>query len=327
MMPQLYRFILHPLFGKVFLCLLAIVYLGYLVAFGGSLYTSLSVPPETIIEHTVDTNPGIVIKHWTVANMRHATDADQQNGNASAFTPGNLDQSLGQAAQQEGQPPLNGEPSYPLSTVGKVFFTNAAGQDMTCSGTSVKSLNHSTVDTAGHCLYWNGDWVHNLIFCPLYENGSTPYGCWAARALEVPSDWINARPNDYHHDFGMAIVSANSQGVLTDLVGGTGWAYNQPVNQPFSAYGYPAAYPFDGQTRQSCEDALGKTWQHGGGTVVSIPCNMTGGSSGGPWFIQISGHWYLNGHNDFTSGLQPGHMFSPYYDDTWYALYNKAQDT
>jgi V8-like Glu-specific endopeptidase len=259
--------------------------------------------------------------------MRHAADADQQNSNASAFTPGNLDQSLGQAAQQEGQPPLNGEPSYPLSTVGKVFFTNAAGQDMTCSGTSVKSLNHSTVDTAGHCLYWNGDWVHNLIFCPLYENGSTPYGCWAARALEVPSDWINARPNDYHHDFGMAIVSANSQGVLTDLVGGAGWAYNQPVNQPFSAYGYPAAYPFDGQTRQSCEDALGKTWQHGGGTVVSIPCNMTGGSSGGPWFIQISGHWYLNGHNDFTSGLQPGHMFSPCYDDTWYALYNKAQDT
>ena len=327
MMPQLYRFILHPLVGKVFLCLLAVVYLGYLVTFGRSLYTSLSGPPQTIIEHTVDTNPGIVIQHWTATNMRHATDADQQNGNASAFTQGNLDQSLGQAAQQEGQPPLNGEPSYPLSTVGKVFFTNAAGQDMTCSGTSVKSLNHSTVDTAGHCLYWNGDWVHNLIFCPLYENGSTPYGCWAARALEVPSDWIHARPNDYHHDFGMAIVSPNSQGVLTDLVGGAGWAYNQPVNQPFSAYGYPAAYPFDGQTRQSCEDALGKTWQHGGGTVVSIPCNMTGGSSGGPWFIQISGHWYLNGHNDFTSGLHPGHMFSPYYDDTWYALYDKAQDT
>src|SRR2546422_934540 len=124
MMSRQYKRIQLPLVGTIFLCLLAIVYLGYLVAFGGSLYTYLSVPPETIIEHTVDTNPGIVIKHWTAANMRHATDADQQNGNASAFTPGNLDQSLGQAAQQEGQPPLNGEPSYPLSTVGKVFFTN-----------------------------------------------------------------------------------------------------------------------------------------------------------------------------------------------------------
>jgi hypothetical protein len=54
---------------------------------------------------------------------------------------------------------------------------------------------------------------------------------------------------------------------------------------------------------------------------------MTGGSSGGPWFIQINGNWYLNGHNDFTSILQPGHMFSPFYDDTWYALYEKAQQT
>jgi len=54
---------------------------------------------------------------------------------------------------------------------------------------------------------------------------------------------------------------------------------------------------------------------------------MTAGFSRGPWFIQISGNWYLNGHNDFTSSLQFGSMFSPYYDDTWYALYNKAQQT
>ena len=327
MMPHLQRLILHPLAGKIFLCVLAIMYLGYLVAFGRFLYTSVSTSSESIVEHPVDTNPGVVIKHWTVASMRGATDADQQNSNASDLTQGSLDTSKGNAAQQQGQPPRNGEASYPLSTVGKIFFTNAAGQDMACSGTAVESLNHSVVDTAGHCIYWNGDWVQNLIFCPLYDNGSTPYGCWAARDLEAPSDWIHAKPNDYHHDFGMAIVSPNSQGVLTDLVGGAGCAYNQPVNQPFYAYGYPARAPFDGQTRQSCESASGTTWQHGGGTVVSIPCNMTGGSSGGPWFIQSSGNWYLNGHNDFISSMQPGHMFSPYYDETWYALYDKAQHT
>ncbi len=189
------------------------------------------------------------------------------------------------------------------------------------------SSNHSVVDTAGHCLYWNGGWVRNMIFCPLYDKGNTPYSCWAARDLEVPADWIDRQPNDLHHDFGMAIVASNSQGDLTDLVGGAGWAYNQPINQTFYAYGYPAGYPFDGQTRQSCEPASGTSWQHGGGTVVSIPCNMTGGSSGGPWFIQIGDHLYVNGHNDFTSSLQYGHMFSPYYDDTWYALYNKAQQS
>ncbi len=327
MMPQLHRFILHPLTGRIFLCTLAGVYLVYLVAFVRFLSTSLSVPSEMISEHVVETNAGVVIKHWTVMSMRDATDADLLVGQASNLTQESFDTSLGKAAQQEGQPPRNGDPSYPLSTVGKVFFTSNAGQDFVCSGTAVASLNQSVVDTAGHCIYWQGNWVHNVIFCPLYENGRTPYGCWAARDLEAPSDWIGARPNDYHHDFGMAIVAPNSQGVLTDLVGGAGWAYNQPVNQPFYAYGYPAGYPFDGQTRQSCEGVTGTLWQHGGGTVVSIRCNLTGGSSGGPWFIQINGNWYLNGHNDFTSSLQPGHMFSPYYDDTWYALYNKAQQT
>jgi hypothetical protein len=326
-MPQLHRLILHPLTGKIFLGLLASVYLVYLVSFGHFLSMSLSTPSETIIEHPVETNPDVVVKHWTAASMQAATDADQQSSPAPDLTQGSIDTSLGKAAQQQGQPPRNGDLSYPLSTVGKVFLTNAAGQDMACSGTAVLSSNHSVVDTAGHCLYLNGSWVHNVIFCPLYENAKTPFGCWAARDLEVPSDWIGARPNDYHHDFGMAIVAPNSEGDLTDLVGGAGWAYNQPVKQTFYAYGYPAGPPFDGQTRKSCEGLIGTTWQHGGGNVVSIPCGMTGGSSGGPWFIQISGNWYLNGHNDFTSSIQPGHMFSPYYDDTWYALYDKAQQT
>jgi V8-like Glu-specific endopeptidase len=327
MMPQLHRLILHPLTGKIFLCVLASVYLVYLVGFARFLSTSLSAPPVTISEHPVETNPNVVVRHWTGASMRAATDVDLLTSQAPDLTQGSSDTSLGKAAQQQGQPPRDGNLSYPLSTVGKVFFTNAAGQNLACSGTAVASLNQSVVDTAGHCLYLYGDWVQNVIFCPLYENGNTPYGCWAARDLEVPSDWINARPNDFHHDFGMAIVAPNIQGVLTDLVGGAGWAYNQPVDQPFYAYGYPAGYPFDGQTRKSCESSSGTLWQHGGGNVVSIPCDMTGGSSGGPWFIQISGNLYLNGHNDFISSLRPGHMFSPYYDDTWYALYTKAQQT
>jgi V8-like Glu-specific endopeptidase len=317
-----------PPVGTLFLCVLGGVYLVYLLALGNFVYTWVSARSGTIIEHPVNTNPDVAIKHWTVAGMRNASDADQQINNASAFTQGSSDTSQGKAAQQEGQPPRNGNPAYPLSTVGKVFFTSSAGQDYVCSGTAVASLNQSVVDSAGHCLYWNGDWVKNMIFCPLYDNGNTPYGCWAARDLEVPSDWIDARPNDYHHDFGMAIVAPNSQGVLTDIVGGAGWAYNQTVDQPFYAYGYPAGHPFDGQTIQSCsEGSFGKSWQHGGGTVVSIPCGMTGGSSGGPWFIKSGDNWYLNGHNDFISSLKPKHMFSPYYDDTWYALYDKAQHT
>lgn len=316
----------HPLVGKIALGLLACVYLVYLVAFVHFLYTPVLAPSETIVDHPTDTNTNAVIQYWTVAHMSDAIDADQQTDNTSNPTQEGIATNAGQARQQEGQAPRNGEASYPLSTVGKIFFTNG-GQDYVCSGTALASVNQSVVDTAGHCLYWNRNWVQNLIFCPLYKNGNTPYGCWAARDLEVPADWIDARANDLHHDLGMAIVSYNSQGALTDQVGGAGWAYNQSVNQPFSAYGYPAARPFDGQTIQSCQNRSGKTWKHGGGLVVSILCNLTGGSSGGPWFIEMNGNWYVNGHNDFTSTIQPGHMFSPYYDDTWYTLYEKAQNT
>jgi hypothetical protein len=321
------RLIQLPMVGRVLLCVLAGVYLVYMVALGRFLYTAVFVPANTIVEYPVATNSTVAIQHWTAASMSNATVADAQDSIASDLTQASTGITPSKATWQKGQPPTNGNSSYPLSTVGKLFFTNASGQDMVCSGTAVASSNHSVVDTAGHCLYWNGNWVRNVVFCPLYDKGSTPYGCWAARDLEVPSDWINAKPNDFHHDMGMAIVSPNDQGKLTDVVGGAGWAYDQAVNQPFSAYGYPAGYPFDGQTRQTCESSSGTIWQHGGGKVVSIPCNMTGGSSGGPWFIQNGGNLYLDGHNDFTSSMKPGHMFSPYYDDTWYALYQKAQQT
>jgi V8-like Glu-specific endopeptidase len=326
-MTQLDKFILHPMTGKIFLSLLAGTYLVYLVTFGYGLSMSLFGPHETIVEQPVNSSPDLAVRYWTPANMQAASDADQQISTTFDLTQPSIDISQGKAAQQDGQPPRNGNNAYPLSTVGKVFLTNAAGQNLACSGTAVASSNSSVVDTAGHCLYLNGSWMRNVIFCPQYDSGNTPYGCWAARDLEVPSDWINARPNDYHHDFGMIIVASNNEGVLTDVVGGAGLAYNQPANQTFYAYGYPAAPPFDGQTRKSCEGLIGTTRQHGGGNVVSIRCGMTGGSSGGPWFIQINGKLYLNGHNDFTNSLQPGYMFSPYYDDTWYALYEKAQQT
>jgi len=325
-MPRNQGFIQLPPIGKVLLALLALVYVAYLGAFGRFLYTTVTASPQTIIDYPVSATASAAINYWTAMNMSDATSADQLDGNAD-FTQANLDVNAGKGAQQQGQLPRDGSLSYPISTVGKLFFTNSSGQDMVCSGTAIAGSNHNVVDTAAHCLYWQGEWVRNMIFCPLYENASTPYGCWVARDLEVPSDWIDRKPNDLHHDFGMAIVSPNDEGNLTDVVGGAGWAYNQAISQPFYAYGYPAGYPFDGQTRQSCENVPGKLWQHAGGTVVSILCNMTGGSSGGPWFIQVNGNWYLNGHNDFTSSIQPGHMFSPYYDDTWYALYSKAQNT
>ncbi len=183
-MTQLDRFILHPKTGKIFLTLLAGAYLVYLVVFGHGLLTSLFSPHVTIIEQPVNTNPDLAVKYWTIESMQSASDADQQISTTADLTQASIDLSLGKAAQQDGQPPRNGNNSYPLSTIGRVFLTNAAGQNLSCSGTAVVSNNSSVVDTAGHCLYLNGNWMRNVIFCPQYENGNTPHGCWAARDLK-----------------------------------------------------------------------------------------------------------------------------------------------
>ena len=233
--------------------LLALVYVAYLGAFGRFLYSAATTSAQPVVVDVVNANANSTINYWTATSMSNATSADQQDSSTDA-TQVNLDANAGKGVQQQGQLPRDGSLSYPLSTVGKLFLTNASGQNLVCSGTAITSSNHNTVDTAGHCLYWQGAWVRNVIFCPLYENGNTPYGCWAARDLEVPSDWINRQQNDLHHDFGMVIVAANDEGNLTDVVGGAGWAYNQAISSPFYAYGYPAGQPFDGQTRQSCEN-------------------------------------------------------------------------
>lgn len=328
-MPRLYTILHNPRVEKVFLCVLAAVYVVYLVGFAQTFFPQSSTPAPTagIAEDVVNTNPVSVEQYWTTTRMSSATDEDVQISNDGDFSQVNADASAGKAARQDGQPPQNGSLDFPISTVGKIFFSDGSGRNYVCSGTAIASSNHNMVDTAGHCLYGQGKWMQNEMFCPLYNNGFGPYDCWVARALLVPNEWISARPNQLHRDFGMIVVDPNDAGDLTDVVGGAGWAYNQKIEQPFYAYGYPAAYPFNGQTRQSCDKgSIGKAWNHAGGKVVSIPCNMTGGSSGGGWFIKDGNSWYLDGHNDFTSTIQRGHMFSPYYDDVWFALYSKAQN-
>jgi V8-like Glu-specific endopeptidase len=223
--------------------------------------------------------------------------------------------------------PTGSYSSYPYSTIGKVFFTDSqTGTNYVCSGAAVNSTNLSVVDTAGHCVVGGGsggNWYANWVFCPGYYYGSSPHGCWSARVLWSRNEWINS--GTFENDFGSAVVSANSAGNLVSVVGGAGWAYGQAAAQSFTAFGYPAASPFDGNQIYYCS-GTGTSYSYGSGTVISLPCDMTGGSSGGPWFISLSGTFgYVNGHNDFKYTSDPNHMYSPYYNSNWYSVFNSAQ--
>jgi V8-like Glu-specific endopeptidase len=208
-------------------------------------------------------------------------------------------------------------------TAGRVFFT-FQGQSASCSGDAVTSGNKSVVVTAGHCVKYQGTWHTNWIFVPGYDNGNAPYGQWAARKTLTTPQWEASE--DLNYDVGVGVVDQLGGQSLTDVVGSQGIAFNQPKNQDMYTFGYPAEAPYDGTKLDYCSgptftDFL-TSQDHG------MACDMTGGSSGGPWFIDFaegSGTGQQNSVNSFGYTFLPGYMFGPYFGSDVQNLYNTAQ--
>ena len=203
-------------------------------------------------------------------------------------------------------------------TVGRVFFTQG-GQDYVCSGNSVASSNGSTVSTAGHCVNDAGTWATNWVFVPGYDHGDAPYGTWAATDLVSTDEWVSSE--DISYDVAFATVEPESgSGTLEDAVGSTSIAFNRERGADYDAYGYPAAAPFDGDSLESCsgsasDDTIGGTLSQG------ISCDMTGGSSGGPWFL---GDGAQNSVNSFGYNGQANVMYGPYFGSEAQSAYQEA---
>ncbi|MFE0026998.1 trypsin-like serine peptidase [Amycolatopsis sp. NPDC059021] len=208
-------------------------------------------------------------------------------------------------------------------TAGRVFFT-FNGRKASCSGDAVTSTNGSVVVTAGHCVKYQGTWHTDWVFVPGYDNGNAPYGQWTASKTLTTPQWEASE--DMNYDVGMAVVNQLDGKRLTDVVGAQGIAFNQARNQTMYTFGYPAAAPYDGTKLIYCSgptitDFL-LTQDHGMG------CNMTGGSSGGPWFLnfdEATGTGVQASVNSFGYTFLPNYMFGPYFGADAQTLYGKAQ--
>jgi hypothetical protein len=296
------------------------------------------------------------IAFWTKARMLSARDADvittrASSTHATAVRPsgpaGHVagtapDQALigkapriaasaGRGARPDfgsiGMPWYGPSNAAPATTTGKVFFTTHNGAEWVCSASTVNSNGKDAVITAGHCVYGTlggevpGEtWHTNWIFVPDYNNGSAPYGVWTARQLWTLTSYVvNADEGD---DIGAAVMYTNYWGQhIVNVVGGQGFAWNWSASQYVFDLGYPAAYPFNGQTLQYCT-GYEFGWPYVANTM-GLPCNFTGGSSGGPWLMYFNGTWgYINGVNDFGYSSLPGYIFSAYFGNNAVALYN-----
>jgi V8-like Glu-specific endopeptidase len=209
-----------------------------------------------------------------------------------------------------------------VSTAGRVFFT-FQGRNASCSGNAVTSGNKSTVLTAGHCVKLEGSFHTNWAFVPAYNNGNAPFGTWAARRTMATPQWVATE--DINFDVGAAVVNQLNGQSLTDVVGAQGVAFNQARAQNMYAFGWPAASPYDGTRMIYCS---GRTFNALISTGIGMTCNMTGGSSGGPWFqgfSEATGIGTQNSVNSYKINFIPTWMFGPYFGADAQNLYNSAQ--
>lgn len=211
---------------------------------------------------------------------------------------------------------------WPYMTIGKLFFRQY-GVGYVCSAASA---GNRAIITAGHCIHAGNNradgWSTNLVFVPAYKDGNAPLGQWPAlnSNLRVMTAWyVNGNPNGLRRDVGGAILNRNAQGrTLSQVVGWLGFAWNWGYALHYNAFGYPQAAPFTGQRLFDCQGSYAyySTGEGPAGAPVTraIGCDMTGGSSGGPWVWQFGTGNYLNGVNSFHRTGFSQEMFAPYFD-------------
>ncbi|HET6858447.1 MAG TPA: trypsin-like serine protease [Streptomyces sp.] len=210
-----------------------------------------------------------------------------------------------------------------LKTVGRLFFVNSRGADTWCTATAVKSTNRSAVMTAAHCVRLGsapGMTNTTMVFVPGYHKGNKPYGAFAVRSAATPRSW----ETDSANDMAALVVDADKAGrKLTDVVGGQTIAFNRPVGSTISAFGYSATRPQRGEELLHC---VGKTKKKQG--VQAIPCDLTGGSSGGPWladFNATTGKGVLVSVNSALDSLTPTEMQGEVLGAAAKKVYDRAQ--
>ena len=310
--------------------LAALALFGATAAVAFPLTASADPAEASVAVHSVAQTAGAqadLTASWTPERMEQATSLDLLQ-----VDEGDLSADVEIGAQTTIEPTANPEVGGPwdgggdiVATSGRVFFS-FDGQDASCSGDAVTSENGSTVLTAGHCVKYQGSWHTDWVFVPGYHDGEAPYGTWAATKTLTTPQW--EADEDMNYDVGVGLVGQVDGENLTDVVGGQGVTFNGDYNQDMYSFGFPAADPYDGETLDYCSGTSGQDFLLT--TDHSLSCNMTGGSSGGPWFLdfdEATGTGLQASVNSFGYTFLPDTMFGPYFGDDIKTLYDTAQSS
>ncbi len=286
-----------------------VIFIGLLV----SLALPLAAAPVLAKDHATAERDRIAA-YWTKERIANARPRDFVKGAGGTFVQnkgrpggGATTSVIGASWTKNGQV---------VTTTGKVLFTLNSG-DYICTGTVVTdgTTGRSIVISAAHCA-WDGEdggFARNWTFIPEFDTTPTytcaqaKWGCWMASALVVNRGFTSAGGfNDQavQYDWSFAVVTAagTKGGTLDTAVGSFAINTNtMSVDDQVYDFGYPAAGKYHGSDLIYCVDQI-FTDPGTGNTTFGIDCDMTGGSSGGPWlqpFTEGNGVGTIRGVNSY----------------------------
>jgi len=177
---------------------------------------------------------------------------------------------------------------YPFGPTGKLWFNIGAGSYV-CSASLIKP---GVVVTAAHCVanFGASQFYSNWRFAAAYDGGVAPYGIATAKQARVMTVYYNG--TDSCAQRGVVCQNDVAVIVLNSNVGssagwyGYGWnGYSYANNQAhITQLGYPQS--IDGGSWQERTDSQGYVSGSMSNNTV-IGSAMTGGSSGGPWLVNL----------------------------------------
>jgi len=231
------------------------------------------------------------------------------------------------------------------ATTGKVLFALGSSYYV-CSASvvvdGIEGTGDSLIATAAHCAYdeSNNVFATNWVFIPDYDSKPEPlstnqaaycpdtqYGCWTASALTVHSGFASESVFSLaaaRYDFAFATVYGggfNGTTLLDGTVGAQGIEFGPSrVGIDASAFGYPAAKKYKGSDLVYCAGQVVDS----GDSTYRLLCDMTGGSSGGPWLTDFDGSGgVLSSVNSY--GYRGGDsMYGPIFNGNTAAVYGLA---
>ncbi|PWU19584.1 MAG: hypothetical protein C5B48_13360 [Candidatus Rokuibacteriota bacterium] len=175
---------------------------------------------------------------------------------------------------------------YPWRTTGKLFFTAAGGGSAYCTASVISGNN--IIVTAAHCCYDRGvgSFHSNWSFAPAIRNTNRPYGTFPYQQARVLTAWVTSggRQND------VCVLQMGPNAAGQSLSSRTGWlgrSWNYSTVQHHFDFGYPGNID-SGNFSETC---AAETYANcGDPNVLAMGCNMTFGSSGGPWLRVYKPH-------------------------------------